>query len=128
MGYHPEDWRTSIAVALQKPKRDYALLCSYRLIQLLEVLGKVLECIQAQRLTYITAKFNLFPSLQYGRIPGRSAEDALICTVHDIKSAWNHKCKASILTFDITGFFDSIPHSHLLNTIQVYRLPLPIAK
>ena len=43
MGYHPREWRTSIAVALQKPKRDYSLPRSYRLIQLLEVLGKVLE-------------------------------------------------------------------------------------
>ena len=47
MGYHPEDWQTSIAVMLQKPKQDYSLPHSYRLIQLLEVLGKVLEHIQA---------------------------------------------------------------------------------
>ena len=43
MGYHPKDWQTSIAIALQKPKRNYMLPRSYRLIQLLEVLGKVLE-------------------------------------------------------------------------------------
>ena len=47
MGYHPKDWCTSIAIALQKLKRDYSLPRSYHLIQLLEVLGKVLECIQA---------------------------------------------------------------------------------
>jgi hypothetical protein len=33
-GYHPKVWRTAIAVALQKPNRDYALPQSYRLIQL----------------------------------------------------------------------------------------------
>ena len=43
MGYHPKDWHTYIAIALQKPKRDYSLPHSYRLIQLLEVLSKVLE-------------------------------------------------------------------------------------
>ena len=117
MGYHPKEWHTSIAVALQKLKRDYSLPRSYRLIQLLEVLGKVLECVQACRLSYITAKQNLFPSSQFRGIPGRSAEDALLCTVHDIEMAWNHKCKASILTFDITGFFNTIPHSHLLDTL-----------
>ncbi len=109
MGYHPRECRTSIAVALQKPKRDYSLPRSYRLIQLLEVLGKVLEWVQAWRLAYITAKHDLFPPSQFSSIPGRLAEDALICTVHDIETAWNHKCKASILTFDITGFFDTIP-------------------
>src|SRR5260370_13104285 len=47
MGYHPREWWTSIAVALQKPGRDYSQPQSYRLIQLLEVLGKVLEHIQS---------------------------------------------------------------------------------
>src|SRR5260221_9116908 len=128
MGYHPKEWHTLIAVARKKPKRDYSLPRSYHLIQLLEVLGKVLECIQAQRLSYITAKHNLFPASQFGGIPGRSAEDALLCTVHDIETAWNHKHKASILTFNITGFFDTIPHSHLLNTLHSHHVPLPITK
>ena len=43
-GYHPMTWRTSIAVAIQKPNQDYSLPWSYRLIQLLEVIGKALEC------------------------------------------------------------------------------------
>ncbi len=122
------EWHTSIAVALQKPKRDYSLPRSYCLIQLLEVLRKVLEHVQAQILTHITSKHNLFPSSQFGGILGRSAEDALLCTVHDIKTAWNHKHKASIITFDITGFFDTIPHSHLLNTLCSHHIPLPITK
>jgi len=42
-GYHPKIWRTSIAVALQKPNREYSKPRSYRLIQLLEVLGKTLK-------------------------------------------------------------------------------------
>ncbi len=128
MGYHPREWRTSIAVTLQKPKRDYSLPRSYRLIQLLEVLGNVLEWVQAQRLAYIATRHNLFPSSQFGGIPGRSAKDTLLCTIHDIETAWNHKQKASILTFDITGFFDTIPHSHLLNTLHSYHIPLPITR
>ena len=58
MGYHPKDWHTSIAVILQKPKRDYdySLPQSYQLLQLLKVLGKVLEHIQAQQLAHISVK------------------------------------------------------------------------
>ncbi len=41
--YHPTTWRTSIAVMIQKPNCDYSLPHSYRLIQLLEVIGKALE-------------------------------------------------------------------------------------
>src|SRR5258708_5065013 len=126
MGYHPKEWWTSITVTLQKPKRDYSLPHSYHLIQLLEVLGKVLECIQACRLSHIAAKHNLFPSSQFSGIPSRSAEDALLCTVHDIEMAWNHKCKASILTFDITGFFDTIPtHTYLTHSAHnIYHCQL----
>jgi hypothetical protein len=127
-GYHPKAWRTSIAVALQKPNRDYSLPRSYRLIQLLEVLGKVLERIQARRLAYIAAKHRLFPTTQYGGIPNRSAQDALLSIVHDIEVAWNHKRVVTMLTFDITGFFDNIPHSHLIDTLRNMNIPLPIVK
>ncbi len=72
-GYHLKMWRSAIAVAIQKPNRDYSKPRSYRLIQLLEVLGKTLERVQARRLAYMAAKHNLFPSTQYGRILGRSA-------------------------------------------------------
>ncbi len=43
--YHPSAWQMSIAIAIQKPNRDYdySLPQSYRLIQLLEVIGKALE-------------------------------------------------------------------------------------
>src|SRR5258708_22810323 len=47
---------------------------------------------------------------------------------HDIEAAWNQKKVVSMLTFDITGFFDSIPHSHLLNTLRTHHIPLPIVR
>ncbi len=115
-GYHPKRWRTSIVVALQKPNQDYSKLCSYRLIQLLEVLGKTLEQIQARRLAFFTAKYHLFPSTQYGRITGRSTQDTVLSIVHDIEATWNHDHTTTMLTFNITRFFDTIPHE-LLNRI-----------
>src|SRR5260221_6050312 len=76
-GYHPSNWRTSIAVAIQKLNQDYSLPQSYRLIQLLEVIGKALEQVQARCLAYIAAKYNLIPPTHFGGIPGKSAQDAL---------------------------------------------------
>lgn len=44
VGYHRREWQQAIAVALQKPRKpDYSNPRAYRLIQLLECLGKVLE-------------------------------------------------------------------------------------
>ena len=124
-GYHLKMWRSAIAVAIQKPNRDYSNPRSYRLIQLLEVLGKTLERIQARRLAYMAAKHNLFPSTQYGGISGRSAQDAIMMIIHNIEAAWNHNRAVTMLTFDITGFFDSIPHAYLINTLRDLRIPLP---
>ena len=126
LGYHLKMWRSAIAVVIQKPNRDYVNPRSYRLIQLLEVLGKTLERIQARRLAYLAAKYNLFPSTQYGRISRRSAQDAVMMIIHDIKAAWNHNRAVSMLTFDITGFFDTIPHAHLIDTLRNCHIPLPI--
>ncbi|KAI6094334.1 hypothetical protein F5141DRAFT_985921, partial [Pisolithus sp. B1] len=45
-GFHPHLWHKTIAVALRKPgKPDYADPRAYRLIQLEECLGKVLEAV-----------------------------------------------------------------------------------
>ncbi|KAG2138366.1 hypothetical protein DEU56DRAFT_708606, partial [Suillus clintonianus] len=53
VGYHPIAWRRTIAVALRKPRKpDYSNPRAYRLIQLEECLGKVLENVQASRLAY----------------------------------------------------------------------------
>ena len=51
-GYHPQYWREGIRAVLQKPKRNYTLPKSYRIITLLNCLGKISEKILATRLAY----------------------------------------------------------------------------
>ncbi|KAF9441853.1 hypothetical protein P691DRAFT_682726 [Macrolepiota fuliginosa MF-IS2] len=47
-GYHPVQWRKAVAVALHKPnKPDYTQPRAYRLIMLLECMGKLLEKVVA---------------------------------------------------------------------------------
>ncbi|KAJ7585497.1 hypothetical protein C8J56DRAFT_714460, partial [Mycena floridula] len=46
MGYHPRKWRKAIALALRKPRKpNYSNPRAYRLITLLECLGKPAESI-----------------------------------------------------------------------------------
>jgi len=33
-----------------------------------------------------------------------------------------------MLMFDITGFFDTIPHAYLINTLQKFHIPIPVVK
>jgi len=47
---------------------------------------------------------------------------------HDIEAAWNHDRAVTMLTFDITGFFDTILHSYLLDTLRKFHIPIPVVK
>lgn len=60
VGHHPQIWPRSISIALKKPnKKDYSNPRAYRLIQLLDTLGKVLEKVMARRLTWMAARYGL---------------------------------------------------------------------
>ena len=130
-GYHPKPWRKAIAIALRKPnKPDYSNSRAYRLITLLECLGKVLERIVAQRLTFLAGDLNLVPPTQFG---GRSnsnlsTEDAITTLITDIQAAWNHGKVTSALTFDIKGYFDFVNHNRLLCELHRKNLPLEYVK
>jgi hypothetical protein len=63
-GYYSACWKQAIGVILKKPKKpDYSALKAYRVISLLNYLGKVLERILAQRLSYLAeTTYLLYPT------------------------------------------------------------------
>jgi hypothetical protein len=126
-GYHPRAWRRAVAIALRKPgKPDYSNPRAYRLITLLECLGKVLEKVIARRLTFLAGKYDLVPSNQFGGRSHSSTSDALLSFVNDVHAAWNHSQVTSALTFDIKGYFDFVNHKRLLTVLRKKGIPLPI--
>ena len=128
-GYHPRSWRRAIAVALRKPgKPDYSNPRAYRLITLLECLGKVLEKIVACRLTYLAGKHNLVPANQFGGRSNSSTTDALPMFTNNVQCMWNHNLVTSALTFDIKGYFDFVNHNRLLGKLWHKLIPLAYIK
>ncbi|KAI0949613.1 hypothetical protein AcW1_010370 [Taiwanofungus camphoratus] len=126
-GYHPKAWRKAIAVALPKPRKpDYTNPRAYRLIQLLECLGKVLERIVATRLAYLVTIHNLVPANQFGGRPSSSTDDTILTFVNDVKAAHNHGKVTSALTFDIKGFFDFVNHKRLLTVMREKGIPIQL--
>ena len=114
---------------LKKPnKPDYTQPRAYRLITLLECMGKLLEKVVAHRLTYLTGQYNLISGSQFGGRANSSTSDVIFTFVHDIYNSWNHGLATSVLTFNIKGYFDFVNHEHLLNEIKKYCIPLKLVK
>ena len=63
-GYHPASWKEAIGIILPKiGKPDYSTPKAYRVIALLNCLGKVLEKLFITRLGYLANISNLLDSL-----------------------------------------------------------------
>ena len=77
---------------------------------------------------YITAKYKLIPPTHFGEVPGKSAQDALLIMMNDVETAWHHNKVVSMLTYDITRFFDTIPHLYLIQTMCTLHVSLPLVQ
>ena len=65
---------------------------------------------------------------QFNGISGHSAQDAVLSIVHDVKATWNHNRTPTLLTFDITGYFNFIPHHYLIDTLRRFHILLQTTK
>jgi hypothetical protein len=78
-GYHPKVWKQATGFILKKPKKpDYSKPKAYRVISLLNCLGKVSERILAQRLSYLAETTSL---LHYSQIRSRLHKSAINATL-----------------------------------------------
>jgi hypothetical protein len=67
LGYYPRQWRSPKIIVLRKPgKPDYLVPGAYRLISLLNMLGKLFEAVIARRLSYLAEEHGLLPNRQFG--------------------------------------------------------------
>ena len=78
MNHYPKIWKVAKVTVLKKPnKASYKVIKSFRLISVLNILGKMFEKIIHDRLTWIAEKQNCFGDNQHGFSEGRSTETAM---------------------------------------------------
>jgi hypothetical protein len=117
-GFHPEAFKKALVVVLSKPnKDDYSDPRAYRLIALIECLGKLLEKVVAKRLDYYANEYNLIHKNQFAGRSGASTTDARVALIHDIQTAKANGLVLSMLNFDIKGYFDFIRKDRLLSVV-----------
>ena len=79
MGHFPQPFKETITLVLRKPnKPNYIRPNAYRPIALENTIGKVLESIMADHISYLCETFNLLPKNHFGGRPGRTTEDAML--------------------------------------------------
>jgi ribonuclease HI len=118
-GHYPTPFKHSSTAVVPKPgKDDYSSPSAFRPIQLLEVLGKILDKIMARRIQYIVAKNDIVPSNQFGGRILSSTIDAGLALTQEIHDAWDKGLKVSVLQFDISGYFNFVNHKGLIERLQ----------
>ncbi|GBO01016.1 hypothetical protein AVEN_151532-1 [Araneus ventricosus] len=99
-----------------KGGKDQRLASSYRPISLLPTIGKVLEKLMTQRLTYHLESTNSLNDRQHGFRESKSVDTAIKELLRNIKTARRDGKHVLVLSIDIKGAFDNLQHRAILKT------------
>jgi hypothetical protein len=87
-------------------------------------MGKVIEALIAKRLSKAVEENHLLLDTQMGARAGRSTETALEFLISQIHTIWSSKRHvATLLSLDISGAFDTVNPTRLLDILKKKRLP-----
>ena len=124
LGHFPKPFKSTITVVLRKPnKPDYTKTKAYRPVALECTLGKVMESVITEIMSYLTETHELLPTHHYGGRPGRSAEDAMMILSESIYKAWKNKKVYTALFTDVAGAFNNVHHKRLIHNLRQRRIP-----
>ena len=123
LGYWPNHFKLSSIVIIPKPnKPSYDLPKSFRLIVLLNTLGKLIEKVIGERLQFLIVNNDFIHPSQLGGLKFKSTIDVGAALIHIIHLGWSRNCLTSTLAFNITQFFPSLNHCFL--TRIIYKVGL----
>ena len=118
LGLHPPVWKMAKGVLLRKPnKPDYTAVKAYRVISLLNCLGKVVEKIAADAIARHCETMGMLHPGQMGSRKQRSAIDAVACLIQNTHDAWKLQQLVGALFLDVKGAFDHVNPSRLVNRL-----------
>lgn len=117
-GHHPHAWRTAKGVLLRKPNKiDHSQVKSYRVISLLNCLGKVAEKVVADLLSEWCESSGKLHQGQMGSRKQRSCIDAVARVMNKVEEIWRRGNIAALLLMDVKGAFDHVSRCGLLHRL-----------
>jgi hypothetical protein len=121
--HSPAQWKVGIIIPLYKNKGKIDSVDSYRPIQLLPVMSKIMDKMIARRLDFFIENNVLLCQEQSGFRKKRSTVDNLLAVETTIKKALEKKNEVILINFDISKAYDSINHKLLVELIQKMGIP-----
>jgi len=101
---------------IPKPnKASYNTPKMFRLIFLLNTLGKLIEKVIGKRLQFQALSKNIIHSCQLNGLKQQSTTNVSIDLTYLICADWVKNCSTSTLAFNIVQFFPSLNHQMLTN-------------
>jgi Reverse transcriptase (RNA-dependent DNA polymerase)/Endonuclease-reverse transcriptase len=128
IGHFPKPFKQTTTVVIRKPSRpDYTKVKAYRPIALENTIGKVMESVITDIISYLTETHELLPPHHYGGRPGRSAEDAMMIMSESIYKTWKEKKIYTAVFMDVAGAFNNVHHKRLIHNLRKRRIPHAIS-
>ena len=115
LGYHPREWKRARGILHEKGgKQDLTLVKSYRVISLLNCMGKLVEKVIAEQLSQFSENFLKLHQGQMGARKERCAIDIVASLIHEVEQQWAKKKLAAALFVDVKGVFDHVSKTQLI--------------
>jgi len=119
LGIHPRVWKEAKGVVIPKPnKPDYGVAKAYRVITLLNCLGKVVERVAANAIAEECERRQQLHDGQFGYRKRRSAIDAVGMLMKRVEVAWGRGKTAAVLLMDVKGAFPHVAKGNLIKRME----------
>jgi len=129
IGYWPNHFKNSMTIVIPKPnKASYDSPKFFRLIVLLNTLGKLIEKVIGNKLQFHVISNDFIQQSQLGGLKFKSTTDAGIVLTHFIHMGQIKNTLISFLAFDITQFFLSLNYCFLALILGKVSFDLRVVK
>ena len=125
----PDYFKHSSTIIIPKPNKSlYDHVKIFHPIVFLNMLGKLIEKVIAERIQFTVMKNNFIHPCQLDRSKFKSTTDVGVALTHIVRSGWAKGKTTSTLTFDISQFFPSLNHNLLTTTLSKAGLEPKVSK
>ena len=123
LGYWPNYFKCSSTMIIPKPNKvTYDQPKAFWPIILLNILGKLIEKVIAERLQFTVASNNFIHLSQLGGLKFKSTTNASVALTHIVCLKWAKNKTTSTLAFDISQFFPSLNYRLLTLILEKAEL------